>query len=115
MNENVNNTTNLAKDNRLGIFMFFIDNINAKTKRSKDYKEKRIHYGINVFKLREIIKYSDVKVQGQDSINSLSMGMFMLRNDVIPIINLPKWLGKSISKEKLICAKIAITDFNNNK
>ena len=59
MNENVNNTTNLAKDNRLGIFMFFIDNINAKTKRSKDYKEKRIHYGINVFKLRFVMTIWD--------------------------------------------------------
>jgi len=115
--EKVGETTSLAKDNRVGVFMFYINNVKHKNKRKKDYVEERTHYGINVFKLREILKYSDVNVQGQmnSSEESLGMGMFLLREDVIPVINLPKWLGKELTKEELKTAKIAVTDFNHTK
>ena len=113
--QEISDSSNLAKDNRVGIFMFFIKTLDKKYKKEKDFIETRSFYGINVFKLREIIKYSDVNIQGFNADNDLHMGMFLLRDDVIPIINLPKWLGVELTKEELLTSKIVVTDFNHNK
>ncbi len=67
-------------------------------------------YGINVSKVKEIIKYPNViKAPMQDS---LLEGMYNLRGDVIPIVSLAKWLNIKEPKN-LHNKKVIITLFNN--
>ncbi|SDB94801.1 two-component system, chemotaxis family, response regulator CheV [Desulfurella multipotens] len=73
-------------------------------------------YGINVAKIKEIIKYPDPKeiisIHGKSDVLE---GMINLRGEVIPIVNLAKWLNikepqdPSITKNK----KIIVANFNN--
>lgn len=112
---NIDETTNLAKDNRVGIFMFFMNQIDYKEKKKKSYVERRTYYGINVFKMREIVKLSDVGVHLQHSNNPLVMGIVTLRDDMFPLINLAKWLDFSIPKNYMEDYKLIICDFNHSK
>jgi len=111
--EDVNKQSNLAKDNNLGTFMFFINPIESKTKKRKGYVEQRTYYGVNVFKVVEITRFCDIKLSsnaGQD----MTMGIAQLRDDIYPLIDLPKWItGKSFTDEELQNAKVLICDFNH--
>ena len=68
-------------------------------------------YGINVAKVREIIKYPDNIVNVPDAHPSFE-GIADIRGRVIPIINLQKHLGSpnEIDKDS---AYIIISEFNN--
>lgn len=67
-------------------------------------------YGINIAKVKEIIKYPNlVKAPTKDS---LLEGMYNLRGDVIPVVNLAKWLNIKEPKN-LHDKKVIITLFNN--
>jgi two-component system chemotaxis response regulator CheV len=80
-----------------------------------NYTKENI-YGINVSKIKEIIKYPNPKeiisVHGKSDVLE---GMINLRGEVIPIVNLAKWLNikepqdASIAKSK----KIIVANFNN--
>ncbi len=80
-----------------------------------EYTKENI-YGINVAKVKEIIKYPDPKeiisVHGKSDVLE---GMINLRGEVVPIVNLAKWLNikepqdVAISKNK----KIIVANFNN--
>ncbi len=64
-------------------------------------------YGINVAKVREVIKVPEVTAIPKS--HPCVVGFSDLRGKIIPIINLPKWLG--VSSEKTL-NKIIITEFN---
>lgn len=113
--QNIDETTNLAKDNKVGIFMFFMNQVDYKEKKKKTYKERRTYYGVNVFKMREIVKLSDVNVHLQHSENPLVMGIVTLRNDMFPLINLAKWLDFNVPKNYMEDYKMIICDFNHSK
>lgn len=67
-------------------------------------------YGINVAKVREIIKYPDSVVAVPDSHPSFE-GIANIRGRVIPIINLQRHLGASIEVDKS-SSYIIISEFN---
>jgi len=67
-------------------------------------------YGINVAKVREIIKYPDNVVSVPDSHPSFE-GISNIRGKVIPIINLQKHLGSSKEQDKA-SSYIIISEFN---
>ncbi len=67
-------------------------------------------YGINIAKVKEIIRYPNVvKAPMQDS---LLEGIYNLRGDVIPIVSLAKWLNIKEPKN-LADKKVIITLFND--
>jgi two-component system chemotaxis response regulator CheV len=68
-------------------------------------------YGINVAKVREIIKFPDNVVNVPDSHPSFE-GIADIRGQVIPIINLPKHLGSENELDKET-SYIIISEFNN--
>jgi len=112
----VDKTTNLARDNQIGIFMFFMNSVDKKSKKKRGYKERRTFYGVNVFKMREVIKISDAdSLDLERDVNEINLGIISLRNEAIPLINLPAWLSIPLPKNYKEDYKIIICDFNNTK
>ncbi len=105
-------STSLAKDNRVGVFMFFLS---VDEQKRRDHKETRTYYGVNVFKMREILKLKTLQVTEIAGSNDLSLGMVSLRGEIIPLINLPLWLGYILPKDYTSTYNILICDFNHHK
>ncbi len=68
-------------------------------------------YGINVSKVREIIKVP--KLTELPGTPEFIEGIFDLRNVVIPVVNLAKWMGIEEPEEAQKNSRVIITEFNN--
>ncbi len=68
-------------------------------------------YGINVSKVREIIKVP--KLTELPGTPDYIEGIFDLRDVVIPVVNLAKWMGIEEPEEAKKNARVIITEFNN--
>lgn len=68
-------------------------------------------YGVNVSKVREIIKLPTLtELPGTPEFIE---GIFDLRDVVIPVVNLAKWMGISEPEDAQKNARVVITEFNN--
>ena len=67
-------------------------------------------YGVNVVKVREIIKIPSL-TQLPNTPDYIE-GIFDLRGVVIPVIDLAKWMGITIPEDKNIKPRIIISEFN---
>jgi two-component system chemotaxis response regulator CheV len=68
-------------------------------------------YGVNVAKVREIIKVPVLtELPGTPEFIE---GIFDLREVVIPVVNLAKWMGVEEPQEVVKTSKVIITEFNN--
>ncbi len=68
-------------------------------------------YGVNVAKVREIIKLPHLtELPGAPEYID---GIFDLRGVVIPVVNLAKWMNITPPKDKTIQIRVIITEFNN--
>ncbi|EGU43273.1 hypothetical protein VII00023_03858 [Vibrio ichthyoenteri ATCC 700023] len=78
-------------------------------KQLPDGTTKANHYGINVAKVREVIKFPEITdyPKGGEYI----LGVFKSRDKVAPLIHLSKWLGikSAIHSDKKF---VIVTDFN---
>jgi len=99
--DNVDAATNLAKNNELQLLVFRVSE-----------SEESAFYAINVFKTREVVESKNHFLTQIPSSDPLLEGTIMLRNLQIPILNLPAWLGVSLSKEDMQKSNILICDFN---
>ena len=99
--DNVDASTNLAKNNELQLLVFRVS-----------HSDVSAYYAINVFKTREVVEAKHHFLTQIPSADALLEGTIMLRNLQIPILNLPAWLGISLSKEELQKSNILICDFN---
>ena len=68
-------------------------------------------YGINVSKVREIIKYP--KLTELPGVPDFIEGIFDLRGIVIPVVNLARWMGVKTPRNKDIHPRVIIAEFNN--
>ena len=68
-------------------------------------------YGINVSKVREIIKFPELT--DLPGTPEFIEGIFDLREVVIPVVNLAKWMGIVEPESARADARIIITEFNN--
>ncbi|NPA65936.1 MAG: chemotaxis protein CheV [Epsilonproteobacteria bacterium] len=68
-------------------------------------------YGINVSKVREIIKIP--KLTELPGTPDYIEGIFDLRNVVIPVVNLAKWMNIQEPEDAKKNARVIITEFNN--
>ena len=99
--DNVDASTNLAKNNELQLLVF----------RVSAHAESA-YYAINVFKTREVVESKNHYMTQIPSTNKLLEGTIMLRNLQIPLLNLPAWLGITLSKKEIQQSNILICDFN---
>ncbi len=68
-------------------------------------------YGVNVAKVREIIKIPNLtELPGAPEYID---GIFDLRGVVIPVVNLAKWMNITPPKNKEVHLRVIITEFNN--
>ncbi|HIP54943.1 MAG TPA: chemotaxis signal transduction protein CheV [Sulfurimonas autotrophica] len=79
-------------------------------KQEKDKVYEGI-YGINVSKVREIIRVP--KLTELPSTPEFIEGIFDLREVVIPVVNLAKWMGVTEPEDARKNARVIITEFNN--
>lgn len=68
-------------------------------------------YGINVSKVREIIRIP--KLTELPGTPEFIEGIFDLREVVIPVVNLAKWMGVVEPEDAIKNARVIITEFNN--
>lgn len=99
--DKVDAATNLAKNNELQLLVFRISE-----------SEDSAFYAINVFKTREVVESKNHYLTQIPSAHKMLEGTITLRGMQIPILNLPNWLGVSLSKEETKRSNILICDFN---
>ena len=99
--DNVDASTNLAKNNELQLLVFRISE-----------REGSSFYAINVFKTREVVESKNHFLTQIPSAHPLLEGTIILRGLQIPILNLPEWLSSPLSKEEKQRSNILICDFN---
>ena len=68
-------------------------------------------YGINVSKVREIIRVP--KLTELPGTPDFIEGIFDLRDVVIPVVNLAKWMGITEPEDAMKNSRVIITEFNN--
>ena len=99
--DNVDAATNLAKNNELQLLVFRISD-----------KADSAYYAINVFKTREVVESKRHYLTQIPSAHPLLEGSIILRGLQIPILDLPAWLGTTLTKEETERSNILICDFN---
>lgn len=99
--ENVDAATNLAKNNELQLLVFRISS-----------KSDSAYYAINVFKTREVVESRNHYITQIPSSHKMLEGTIVLRGMQIPILNLPLWLGTTLSKDEVSRSNILVCDFN---
>jgi two-component system chemotaxis response regulator CheV len=99
--ENVDAATNLAKNNEVQLLVFRVNN-----------DDFTAFYAINVFKTREVVESKNHFLTQIPSAHPLLEGTIMLRGLQIPILNLPKWLGTTLTKDEMHKSNLLICDFN---
>lgn len=99
--DNVDASTNLAKNNELQLLVFRVSE-----------SEESAYYAINVFKTREVVEAKNHFITQIPAPHPLLEGTIILRGMQIPILNLPLWLGTTLTKEEIQRANILICDFN---
>jgi len=68
-------------------------------------------YGVNVSKVREIIRMP--KLTELPGVPDFIEGIFDLRGVVIPVVNLSKWMGGEAPADREKDARVIIAEFNN--
>lgn len=99
--DNVDSATNLAKNNELQLLVFRVSD-----------KSDSAYYAINVFKTREVVESKNHYLTQIPSSHPMLEGTIVLRGLQIPILNLPSWLGITLTREELSRSNILICDFN---
>jgi len=69
----------------------------------------RTYYGMNVAKVLEIIRMPELTDMPDVSHPSV-MGAFDLRSEIVPLINLSQWVGKTLRTSSGL--KVIVTEFN---
>ncbi|MDD2652727.1 MAG: chemotaxis protein [Sulfurimonas sp.] len=99
--DNVDAATNLAKNNEVQLLVFRVSDV-----------PDSAYYAINVFKTREVVESKNHYITQIPSSHYLLEGTIVLRGLQIPILNLPLWLGTTLTKEEMKKSNILICDFN---
>jgi len=99
--DKVDAATNLAKNNELQLLVFRVSD-----------KSDSAYYAINVFKTREVVESKNHYITQIPSSHPMLEGTIVLRGLQIPILNLPLWLGITLTKDEIKKSNILVCDFN---
>ena len=104
--EQVEKTANLSKNNQMSLMIFQVQH-------TVDGNEVP-YYGMNVFKVREVLEARAYEISAMPDTNPLIEGMIELRGTYLPVIDLPKWMGFEMSAEDKEKSIIIVSDFSHN-
>ncbi|WEJ61563.1 chemotaxis protein CheV [Thiomicrorhabdus lithotrophica] len=104
--EQVEKTAQLSKNNQMSLMIFQVQF------PKEDYQPP--YYGMNVFKVREVLEARAYEVSEMPDTNPLIEGMVELRGVYLPVINLPKWMGFEMTEEEKEKSIIIVSDFSHN-
>ncbi|WP_127470991.1 chemotaxis protein CheV [Thiomicrorhabdus aquaedulcis] len=104
--EQVEKTAQLSKNNQMSLMVFQVQFPRA------DYQPA--YYGMNVFKVREVLEARAYEVSPMPDANPLIEGMVELRGVYLPVIDLPKWMGFEMTPEEREKSIIIVSDFSHN-
>ena len=99
--KNIDARTKLAGNNKLEILMFTLGVDNRSGRRET--------YGINVFKVREVMRVPEI-TQSPDMPNAVQ-GMVSLRGALVPVIDLAKYVGVQCDVKPVI---MIVTEYNGH-
>jgi two-component system chemotaxis response regulator CheV len=105
--EQIEKTANLSKNNQLSLMIFQV-RFPVEGQRPPSY------YGMNVFKVREVLEARAYPVSEMPDTNPLIEGMIELRGTYLPVIDLPKWMGFEMTDEEREKSIIIVADFSRN-
>lgn len=104
--EQVEKTAQLSKNNQMSLMIFQVQ-----------FPKEDIqppYYGMNVFKVREVLEACAYDIAPMPDTNPLVEGMIELRGVYLPVIDLPKWMGFDMSAEERKKSIIIVSDFSRN-
>ncbi|GKT12352.1 MAG: two-component system, chemotaxis family, chemotaxis protein CheV [Thiomicrorhabdus sp.] len=104
--EQVEKTAQLSQNNQLSLMIFQVQF------PKPDYQPP--YYGMNVFKVREVLEARAYDVSPMPDSNRLIEGMVELRGVYLPVIDLPKWMGFDMTDEEREKSIIIVSDFSQN-
>ncbi|QCU90183.1 chemotaxis protein CheV [Thiomicrorhabdus sediminis] len=104
--EQVEKTAQLSKNNQLSLMIFQVQFAR------EDYEPP--YYGMNVFKVREVLEARAYEISDMPDANPLIEGMIELRGVYLPVIDLPKWMGFDMTEEEREKSIIIVSDFSHN-
>jgi two-component system chemotaxis response regulator CheV len=99
--KNIDARTKLAGNNKLEILMFTLGVDNRSGRRET--------YGINVFKVREVMRVPEI-TKSPDMPNAVE-GMVSLRGALVPVIDLAKYVGVQCDVKPVI---MIVTEYNGH-
>ncbi len=102
----IEQTANLVHNNQMSLMVFQM--------RFSFMNTAPVFYGINVFKVREVIEGKLFPVSSLPEAHHLIEGMIQLRGTFLPVIDLPQWLGVPMSAEDKEKSVIIVSDFSHN-
>ncbi|MDG6772990.1 chemotaxis protein [Thiomicrorhabdus sp. ZW0627] len=104
--EQVEKTAQLSKNNQLSLMIFQVQ-------FPRDGVQPP-YYGLNVFKVREVLEARAYEISPIPDANPLVEGMIELRGVYLPVIDLPKWMGFDMTEEDRDKSIIIVADFSHN-
>lgn len=104
--EQVEKTAQLSENNQMSLMIFQVQF--GKEGYNPPY------YGMNVFKVREVLEGRAYDIADIPDANPLVEGMIELRGVYLPVIDLPKWMGFDMTEEEREKSIIIVSDFSHN-
>lgn len=104
--EQVEKTAQLSKNNQLSLMIFQVQFPRSEVPPP--------YYGLNVFKVREVLEARAYEISPIPDANPLVEGMIELRGVYLPVIDLPKWMGFDMTDEEREKSIIIVADFSHN-
>lgn len=105
--EQVEKTAQLSKNNQMSLMIFQVQ-FPRKGAPTPPF------YGMNVFKVREVLEARVYELSDMPDSNPLIEGMIELRGVYLPVIDLPKWMGFDMTEEEREKSIIIVSDFSRN-
>lgn len=104
--EQVEKTAQLSKNNQMSLMIFQVQF------PKEGYNPP--YYGMNVFKVREVLEARAYEISEMPEANELIEGMIELRGVYLPVIDLPKWMGFEMTDAEREKSIIIVSDFSHN-
>ncbi|WP_319379711.1 chemotaxis protein [Thiomicrorhabdus sp.] len=104
--DQIEKTAQLSKNNQMSLMVFQV--------QFPHVGRVPAYYGMNVFKVREVLEGRAYPLSHVPDSNDLIEGMIELRGTYLPVIDLPKWMGFPMTDDEREKSIIIVSDFSHH-